>query len=148
MMPAVGDIVEWRTPIGSHWHRPYEVLHVADLDAHGHLVAVVLVLPDGSHDDWPHADGGTMTDTWDLCDKPGTECGLHTDRNGEPKCYVARRQGDCPGMAELPSLWRLPAIPPVIEPGVPIWHCLVLIAVVVLVASCAIFLVAVTGAGS
>ena len=89
-----------------------------------------------------------MDDAWDLCDKPGTECGLHTDRNGEPKCHVALRQGDCPGAKELPGLWRLPAIPPVIEPGVPIWHCLILIAVVALVVGGAITLVAVTGAGS
>ena len=55
MMPNVGDVVEWRTPVGRRWHGPCRVLHVADLGAHGHLVVVVLVLPDGGHDDWPHA---------------------------------------------------------------------------------------------
>ncbi len=53
--PAVGDLVEWRTPVARRWHRPYRVLHTADLGPHGHLVAVIHVLPDGTDDDWPYA---------------------------------------------------------------------------------------------
>lgn len=53
--PKVGDVVEWSTPFARRWHSPYRVLHTADLGAHGRLIVVIHVLPDGGDDDWPHA---------------------------------------------------------------------------------------------
>lgn len=50
-----------------------------------------------------------MDDAWELCDAPFGECGLYTDRNGEPKCTVARQHFECPGTKQIPSLRYLPS---------------------------------------
>jgi hypothetical protein len=84
-----------------------------------------------------------MTDTWELCDAPFGTCGLHTDRNGQPKCTIAWHNGNCPGVKQMPELGRLPAIRPVmIDDGVDWFPAVAALVLAVCIASACALLVA------